>query len=58
MKRAIELDPNFASAYRFLGMLYANVGETASATENFKKAFELRERSNDFEKPMIAAAYY
>jgi serine/threonine protein kinase/tetratricopeptide (TPR) repeat protein len=57
-KRAIELDPSFASAYRFLGILYEGPGETRLAAENLKKAYELRDRASDLEKFWIAASYY
>ena len=34
LQRAIELDPNFASAYMFLGIAYGNSGQTALAAED------------------------
>ncbi len=57
-KRAIELDPNFARAYAALGMAYNNLGESSTASENFRKAFELRDRVSDRERFYIEAAYY
>ena len=57
-KRAVELDPNFASAHEALGVSYYNLGESGLARDNFTKAFELRERVSDREKYMIAARYY
>ena len=42
-QRAISLDPNFASAYAFLGVCYTNLGESTHAAENFRKAHELGE---------------
>ena len=57
-KRAIELDPKFARAYASLGASYSNLGETASASENVKKAYELRDRVSEHEKFSIAAFYY
>jgi len=57
-KRAIELDPKFAKAYASLGASYSNLGETASASENVKKAYELRDRVSEHEKFSIAAFYY
>jgi len=57
-KRAIELDPNFARAYASLGMAYNNQGESSSAIQNFRKAFELRDRVSDRERFYIEAAYY
>jgi tetratricopeptide (TPR) repeat protein len=57
-KRAVELDPNFARAYASLGMAYNNQGESSAAGENFRKAFELRDRVSDRERFYIEAAYY
>jgi serine/threonine protein kinase/tetratricopeptide (TPR) repeat protein len=57
-ERAIELDPNFAMAYNLLGATYSNLGEDGLASENFRKAFELRERLSENEKYNISALYY
>lgn len=57
-KRAVELDPNFASAYEALGVSYYNLGESGLARDNFTKAYELRERVSEREKYMISARYY
>jgi tetratricopeptide (TPR) repeat protein len=57
-KRAVELDPNFAVAYSLLGVSYHNLGEDGLASENLRKAFELRERASAFEKYSISAVYY
>src|SRR5271165_5205532 len=43
-QRAISLDPNFARAYAALGMAQYNLRESSASTENFRKAFELRDR--------------
>ena len=57
-KRAIELDPNFARAYASLGMALYNLRETTAASENFRKAFELRDRVSERERFYIESAYY
>jgi eukaryotic-like serine/threonine-protein kinase len=57
-QRAIQLDPNFAMAYIGLGWNYWGLGEASPAVENFKKAFELRDRVSEQEKLSIEAAYY
>jgi eukaryotic-like serine/threonine-protein kinase len=57
-KRAIEVDPNFAKAYVSLGKMYANLDETNLATENFTKAYNLRERVSEREKYDISAEYF
>jgi eukaryotic-like serine/threonine-protein kinase len=40
MKRAIELDPNFAMAYAGLAIEYGNLGQASLAAENGRKAYE------------------
>jgi eukaryotic-like serine/threonine-protein kinase len=57
-QRALEIDPNFALAYRALAATYINLGQTTRALENAKKAFELRERVSERERYAIAARYY
>ncbi len=58
MKRAIELDPNFAIAYEVLGIEYGNLGQASLAAENGKKAYELRDRVSEHEKYRISAYYF
>jgi eukaryotic-like serine/threonine-protein kinase len=57
-KRAVELDPQFATAYAGLAVSYANLGQTESARENAKKAFELRDRVSERERFRITANFY
>jgi eukaryotic-like serine/threonine-protein kinase len=57
-KRAVELDPNFALAYSRLGAAYSNLGQASLATENMKKAYELRDRVSEREKYHIESLYY
>jgi serine/threonine protein kinase/tetratricopeptide (TPR) repeat protein len=56
-KRAIDLDPKFASAYAALGLMYGDGGESGLAAENTRRAYELRERASDAEKFFILAYY-
>ena len=58
MKRALELDPNFAAAYAGLGVQYGNLGQASLAAENIKKAYALRDRVSEHEKYRIASLYY
>jgi len=58
LKRAIELDPNFAQAYTSLAFRYGNLGEADLAAEYAQKAFDLRERVTEREQLGISAAYY
>jgi tetratricopeptide (TPR) repeat protein/predicted Ser/Thr protein kinase len=57
-KRAIELDPEFASAYSGLATSYLNLGESGLARENFTKAFALHDHVSERERFLIAARYY
>ena len=57
-KRAIELDPNFALAYAAMAWNYSNSGQRQLAIEAAQKAFELRDRTSEFEKLRIASVYY
>ena len=54
---AIQLDPNFASAYDAMGSENEVIG-TALAVENTRKAFELRTRVSEREKLIIEGDYY
>jgi serine/threonine protein kinase/Tfp pilus assembly protein PilF len=56
-ERASRLDPNFAAAYAQLGWCHWNLGESRLASENVRKAFELRERVSEYEKLLIEAEY-
>ncbi|MGA8103241.1 MAG: tetratricopeptide repeat protein, partial [Candidatus Acidiferrales bacterium] len=58
MKRALELDPNFAAAYAGLGVEYSNLGQISLSAENIKKAYALRDRVSEHEKYRIADLYY
>src|SRR5712692_2574238 len=58
LRRAIELDPNFATAYAVLGVAYANLSQPSLSAENLKKAYEMRERVSEKERLRISADYY
>ena len=55
---AIELDPNFAAAYAALGISYSNLREPGRASENLRKAYELRDKVSERERFRISATYY
>ena len=57
-QRAVELDPNFAVAYGHLALSYSNLGQATRASENAKKAFDLRERVSEPERYRVSAFYY
>ena len=58
LKRAVELDPNFALAYATLGVAYSNLTQNQLADANITKAFELRDRASEHEKLYIESHYY
>jgi eukaryotic-like serine/threonine-protein kinase len=57
LERAIELDPNFASAYAALGRMYGDIGESALSAKNTSRAYQLRDRASDQERFFIALTY-
>jgi len=57
-QRALEHDPEFASAYDDLAWCYEGVAEQAKAVECAKKAFALRGRVSEYERLSIATIYY
>jgi tetratricopeptide (TPR) repeat protein len=57
-RRAIRLDPKFATAYDDLSAAYSNLGENSLAAENAKKAYELSGSLSEPEKLSAEAAYY
>ena len=55
---AIQLDPEFAMAYRAVGVDYSNLAQTGRSSEYLTKAFQLREHASEREALIIAADYY
>jgi len=58
VKRALELDPNFAMAYTYLGVAYSNLGQASLASENASKAYSLVDRVSERERYRISAFYF
>ncbi|MGC2271341.1 MAG: protein kinase [Candidatus Sulfotelmatobacter sp.] len=58
MKRALELDPNFAIAYAGLAVNYSNLGQASLAADYAKKAYDLRDRVSEREQYRISALYF
>jgi tetratricopeptide (TPR) repeat protein len=58
MKRAIELDPHFASAYNALSAIYGNIGEFDLSEDYARMAFDRRDRVSEREKYGISYQYY
>jgi eukaryotic-like serine/threonine-protein kinase len=57
-KRAIEVDPKFALAYAWLGLVYVDIGEPSIAANYTRKAYELRDRTSESEKYFISARFH
>ena len=57
-QHVLELDPNFAVAYRALGLDYSGLERIDLARQYFTKAFQLRDRVSEWEKLAITADYY
>ncbi len=57
-KRAIELDPKFALAYAWMGLMETEIGETGLSVDYHRKAYELLDRTSEVEKFDISSTYY
>jgi len=58
MKRAVELDPNFAMALAVLGVASNNMGNSKEAYEYLQKAFDVKDRASERERFYISSHYY
>jgi serine/threonine protein kinase/predicted Zn-dependent protease len=58
LHHAIELDPNFAGAYVFLGLVYNDLGEPTLYEEFTIRAYEHRNRATERERLDITARYH
>jgi len=57
LRRAVEIDPQFAMPYAQLGVQYSNIGESLLSAESTTKAWQLRDRVSDREKFFIDFTY-
>ena len=57
VRRAVEIDPNFALAHATLGRQYADLDESDLSTMSTTRAWQLKDRASDREKFFIAATY-
>ena len=55
--RALEIDPNFASAYAALGRMYGDIGESVLSAQNTNKAYQMRDHASDQERFFISLTY-
>ncbi|MBZ5722667.1 MAG: protein kinase [Acidobacteriia bacterium] len=58
LKRAVELDPNFAMAHATLGVAYSNLTQGELASSFIRKAFDLKDRASERERLYISSHYY
>jgi serine/threonine protein kinase/tetratricopeptide (TPR) repeat protein len=58
LQHAIELDPDFGSAYGLIGTSYFNMGQAARGKEFLGKAYELRDHASEREKFVGTSLYY
>jgi tetratricopeptide (TPR) repeat protein len=57
-EHAVSLDPGFAAPHALLSNLYAFRGDSNLASENARKAYELRDRASEWEKLFISGLYH
>ena len=57
-ERAVELDPQFCSAYSMLGSVYHSMGDDQASRQNFATAFELKDRRLTQEENFQTTALY
>jgi len=58
MKKAVAIDPEFASAYHVMSWCYSNLGYDAEEKECIQKAMDLSDRLSEREKYNIQGSYY
>ena len=58
LRRATELDPQFAAAWSELAIQYSNSGETALSRQSAIRAYQARERASGPEKFNIEYSYH
>jgi len=58
MQKALEIDPDFAMAWRSVSVSFSNMGMRPARLENIKKAFALRDRVSERERYIIEADFY
>ena len=57
MEKAVTIDPEFAMAYRSMGVAHSMLGHMAEARNYYKKAFDLSDRLPENERLLIEAIW-
>ena len=58
MQKALEIDPEFAMAWRSVAMAYSNLNMKPAKREAITKAYQFREKVSERERYIIEADYY
>jgi tetratricopeptide (TPR) repeat protein/tRNA A-37 threonylcarbamoyl transferase component Bud32 len=58
MQKALEIDPDFAMAWRSVAVSYSNMGIRPARGEAIQRAFALKDRVSERERLIIEADYY
>ncbi|HEV8485212.1 MAG TPA: protein kinase [Blastocatellia bacterium] len=58
LERAVEIDPDFATAYSMLSVMHNVTGRPRRAAEYAEKAYALRDRVSEYEKLRITSRYH
>ncbi len=58
MERAVAIDPEFAMAFRSIGIAYGNMGYADERKKYFRKALELSDRVSDRERLIIQGQFF
>mgnify|MGYP000995254147 CR=1 FL=1 len=58
LKRALELDPDFALAHARLGTVLSNRDAVDESIQHQRRAYELRDRVSEYERLYITSHYY
>ncbi len=58
LSRAVELDPDFSSAYTLIALIDSNRQEPERAAEAIRQAYALRDKVNEGERVVCEANYY
>ena len=58
LRRAIEIDPEFAYAHAALGLVLGTLGEAGASGIHTERAYQLRDRVSEWERLFITAQYH